>query len=112
MTPAIKRRLTVRALIIRCGAVFAMTDVKRQVAETMMTIASPRNAVAIARGTYEGCIRENRAAKPMPMPIDPMLVRVQLAKVRSLANIVRSSARSLRVGASSLWSAIPVKRTH
>jgi len=61
-------------------------------------MAMARKTVAIARGSHAGSIRPNNAWKPRAMPIAARPVRSQLAKVRSLARIVRSSAK---VGAES-----------
>ena len=54
------------------------------------------NAVAMALGIHEGSHDPNRARKPSPMPIAANAVRIQPAKVRSIAMMLRSSARSVR----------------
>ena len=60
-----------------------------------MNMAIARKAVAIRRGTQDGSSRTNNALKANPMPVPAKPVLSQLAKVRSLARIVRSSARSV-----------------
>ena len=73
-----------------------ITAAARRAASQMMTMLSYMKRLAIAFGTHVGSIRANNAWKPIPMAMQPRLVRTQPAKVRSLARSVRSSARSVR----------------